>query len=1130
MKGDYLVMQILEKIVRNGETVGYMVDMGYGAAMPTEKRALYSEMYIRPLVESGYKYFDYDANNIEDANGNSISTHDSVDFDSVDMVEWSASVDEASNALSDAEASKYYTFKASNIYEFRKESSYQINTREELISYLERLESTFYGVSYVNDHRPINSFVNPEALFTIDELRKDRDVMRYFRIMNKRHKFRNFREYKELVDWLCEKGVLANSNPSMAEFLNAYYAWGPEGLKDKCTKVETKIAVDGMFMYNGDPLSEDPEGKGYYVACNRGKGIINAITDSSNRLYFLKEVVDTNNISTIFDFGRKRIAISGTNSLLAFRRMNFDGYEYAIVNGASYSDVSDRLYMSLMSEDNFMYTYKVAHNACMLILSTAGRGDNEFLFNNNFSIVSLMDSIHFPLDLIQSEKDYAIWNTAVIKAIQISNSKTVVAPYKSTTEYLMKDGINPIAAIDMAAHSIVKNEIGVAVNSRFEFNDKGSNLYNAIDLYNSDVPDYILKAFNLTADDIENSMETFIDLADVDDLRDRRAAMMRQELAPDQPGFDETFRDYMNKYDKARAELLKLQESLGTNKDDIHMDAIDYYTKVKFVYDCLHSGASVDYFGQGIIDDIGEDYLREVECIVSVIYAKYGKDVDANTAINAITNIDTSGLIDLSTLFESKNNADLGFKVDFAKYRKNRACDNAFVWTYCTRVFREISNAPVEKQRPYLMELVCLYNYDRGCAAWRKGDDNIRKLMHAVVEESIEKSDISDKPFSRWEPMSDWSMKKCAEGSIDYIAAKLFFMIIAGGVKSEPVDGKYIIPMEIHNGSVINVEVGTEVYDFLMTFDVNLHKRYITVYDYCKYEYNPNTDGAGTVNWCMVNVDVDPWHVRPKRGYSLKSYALLPNYYDDVALNNANGEGFYQIACENKEIVISPLINTFRDVSLLDIGRTEWQTDRIDQQNWELEDFLSSIGDPGFTEWIFSYTKRWALERKRAESLGKKLVSIPLKQDIVYASMAPAFCEEVPPTTAVYSDDASIDNKACQSVTTVHKTSWRDFIDNNTNLIDARQTTIREVNTDDYDINRIHENSDIIFGRYKAPVDIIVTGNYLNFMTESGLKRLAVSRLTSNDISQFAIDEIILPFGENKYYIHAINGDYILEV
>ena len=1104
-------MRVLNKIVDNGTIVGYQIEDGT-FTLPMCKKALYLDMYINPLIQAGYKYYGYDADMIEDPDGTPISEHTAIDRSEVDELEWAASIDMASSsALSDAEASKYYTYKEETAIKFKTEDSYAINTREEFIAYLNQIETTFFGVNYVADNRPINSFVNPNALFTVDELIEHPEYKRYFDIMTKRHRIRNYGTYLNLIDWLCEQGVLATNTPTMAEFLAAYYAWGPEGLKDKCVDMKTKLNVDGIFQFMKDPLSSQSAES--YVFGNRNEKV--AIIDSSNGLHFLKVHENYCDITDVSDFKRARVILSSNNQLLSVRRSDNVGKKYQAVGGALYSDVSDRLYITLISESGYTYCYKVAHDKIKLGLAHSDSNGAVYSSSVNFLLASVFPGVVLPIDVINNSVDYYLWNLAVIKSIELIQAKSVKAPVGSTAEYMLNDGMNPIAVIDMISHSINVNK-DFTSNKRYALSSNDDDICNALEFYLQDIPDYILSAFNITEEDLENGVESFLELADVDDLRDRREQMMEQKILPGQAGFDDTFKDYFAKYAKDQAMVNQVAQLVGRAAKKY--DAVDYYTKLKFVYDCLHGSISVDNFGDGILEDLGASYLLSAECILSVIYAEYGNDVTKEQAEQAILTMDTSNLIDINKIFRVRDNAYKGYMVDFAKYRETRACENTWVWAYCTKVFREISNAPIEQQRPYLMELVVLEN--------KKPDLITRQLMTKCVEDAIQNMGFDEKPYSSYSDLKEWNEKKCAMSSCEWIAAQLFFYIYAGGVKGEPVNGAYNIEMNLYDTRNLKISIPVGVYDFVKRFNVDTHKRYITVYDYCKYEYNPNTI-CGTFNFCLVNASVDPWHVKPRKGYTIKSYALLPNYYDEKALDNANGAGYYLSACNTREIVVSPLKGLYRNsfIPTSEISETMMYEDEVRACN-EPSDLYTFL-DTSQYEYIFAYVRRWAMERKKARAMGKKLVSIPLKQDIVYAPLAYSYCTEVPSTVPVYSTDENLNDYDCQKVAEVHAISWRQFVDN-TMAIETKQITVKEFSVNDITLQGAIAISDILSGEYQSDIPITITGNYINVKGDTIL-RIVVSRLTEEQIRQFIDGGILRRVSAGKYFIRAINGDFILE-
>lgn len=1105
-------MNILKKIVDNGTIVGYQVEDGT-FILPMCKKALYLELYIEPLIEAGYKYYGYDADKIEDPNGIPISEHEEMSFEEVDDVEWFASVNLAdSSALTDAEAAKYYTFREESAIKFRQEESYEINTREELIQYLNELNRMLFQTTFSTDNRPLNSFVNPDALFTIEELDSSPEVKRYFNIILKRHQFRNYGAYQYLVQWLYDKGVLATLTPSTSEFLNAYYAWGPEGLKDKCINYEMKLNVDGVFTFIKDPLINTSAMT--YVTENRDAKV--TIVDARENINFLKIHENMSQISDVKDFGRSRIIVNSNDTLLGIRRMQNTGRKYTAIGRTLVSDVSDRAYFTIIAENGYTYTYKVSHNKLKIGLAYVSTNQEIYSSTNNFGLASVVPTVTIPIDAVENNTDYYLWNLAIIKSAQLIQAKTKKAPVSSTTEFLLKDGVNPIATVDMMANSIAKNP-GYTINRKYSLEVKGDELTAALDAYLRDIPDYILKAYNLTEDDLDEGITSFLELADVDDLKDRREAMMSMRIGPNDPGFDPTYQDYKSKMGKKNAEFNEARVLL--NVGERMLDAVDYYTKLKFVHDCIHGKLSVNNFGEGLMNDMGASYRVSAECILSVIYAEFGNTPDRDTAVDFILNIESSDLIDINKIFRLRDQALKGYLADFGQYRATRANQNAWIWAYCTKVFREISNAPISQQRPYLMELVVLEN--------NKTDMPTRTLMTACVTESMEKYGFDEKAFDEDGPLAGCSEKSTAMKSADWIAAKLFFFIYAGGIKTEPVNGVYTIPMNVQDDKVLNIDVPEAVVNFVKSFNKETHKRYITVFDFCKYEYNPNTK-EGTFNICLVNADVDPWHVKPKQGYKIKSYNLLSNYYEQTTLDGANGNGWYLQNYNNGGIVVEPLKTVYKSKFIPEspIEETLMYEDMCKSATTVdgLEEFLYYDQ----FEYIFAYVKRWALARKQANAMGKKLISIPLKQDIVYAPFAYSFCEELPPQEPVYSDDYSFDDKMAQSSADINIISWQNFADRaiGTSL---KQTSIKEFSIRDIDLNDIGNIQDIISGDYSAEVPVVITGNYINVRDES-IIRVAASRLTQNQLAQFIEAGILRQITPNKYFIRAINGDYILEV
>ena len=543
-------MKIINAIKDNGNIVGYRVEDGT-FVLPLCKKAFFLEMYIQPLREAGYKYFGYDADMIEDAEGNSITQLPSVELSDMDDMEWAASINLADQtALTDAEASRYYSYRETSVITFRREDSYEINTGEELVAYLLGIERVLYSTSFSMDNRPLNYFVNPDALFTIKELNESPDVRRYFGIILKRHHFKNYKAYQNLVKWLCDRGVLKTDNPSTAEFLTAFYAWGPEGINENCTDFKTKLAVDGEFNFMKDTLYNNNAEA--YLSANRVSKV--GIIDGNNVIHFLHEHQQTDNIGDANEFGRSRIALNNNDILLKLRRREPTGMKYVAVSDAMVSDVSDRIYFTLITDDGFSYTYKVAHNKIKIGLTHASTTSEVYGSYDNFGFASVTPSFVIPFDSVRSNDEYYLWNLAVLKSAQLIDKKSKKPPYKSTTEYLLNDGVNPIGVVDMMAHAITKDG-SFRTNQRYTINNKLDDLTDAVEIYTSDIPDYILKAYQIAPEDITDGMLSLLELADVDDLQDRREDMLAMKIGPNDPGYDPTYKDFSTKAGRENADL-----------------------------------------------------------------------------------------------------------------------------------------------------------------------------------------------------------------------------------------------------------------------------------------------------------------------------------------------------------------------------------------------------------------------------------------------------------------------------------------------------------------------------------------------------------------------------------------------
>lgn len=1155
-------MNIVNKIVRGNDVVGYRID-DEGLLICMCNRCLYVESYLTKLVAEGYQYYSYDANDIIDPNGNPITQLPEIDFNSFDdgqMLEWGAS--EEATPLTDVQASRYYSYRDTSTLSFKQEESYEINTREELIAYLNSIKRAITNASFCVDNRPLNSFVNPDALFKLEEL-DNGDILGYFDIIVKRHHFKDYNGYLWLIDYLYNKGVLNNKKPTVSEFLSAYYAWGPEGLNCKCIDFKLKLAVDGSFVFASDPLMTNSSGQTF----TSNRVMHSGIVDLMNNIRYIRETINLNTINDAADFGRNILAIEDKSLIDKIKLRNREALsktpspkKYSVVDYMQIADISDRLYFTLINDNGFRYIYKVSHDKIKIGLADTDTNQTNYIAYNNFGFATIIHGITIPLTAVRSDDDYFLWNVATLKAVTEMNKKRKDVPYKSTSEFLLDDGVSPISVINKMAKS-------ADLSHAYDFNSPMAYMVDALSAYCGEIDDDILKAFMIDPRDLEYGIESFIEMADVDDLLDRRDKMMSSQINPNDDGYDPTFRDANSKHGRMEMQMDEAMRSYGHRTAE---DAIDFYTKVKFVHDCLEGLITLNNFNVGKKLDGVDSYVEIVNIILSVVYAECGDNPNRDQAKNVILNI--SDYIDTDVSIPNRDNAWKGYMIDFAEHRRDRASETCTYWMYCTKVFRELANAPVEDQRHYMMEVVVLGCGDKNDSPAFSGDLELRRSMRDIVHESLQNAKLSTKKFYGSTGWSDWNQAKIAEASEYYVAAKLFFHILGGGVKTDPVDGYYIVPMVVQDGISVDIKVPVADYNKVKQFNVKAHKRYISLYDFCWYEYDTATYD-GNARFYLVNASVDPWHVKPKLGYTIKSYPFMLNYYKASTIDSSYGDGYYQSQCNNGVIIshtnkaletldwdefipsipcASAAERTHQVPNSVEMAYKTYNSDiRARMKNaealkakgtysdkqlldeyeeclYDVECYYGLMADQKY-EPVYAYVLRWSICKKIARLTGKNLVTMPMKQDICWNAIANHYFDDqhLPSTVATFSEVKPV--LTVKNDTNVEALRWSN---DTANFGGYLTTSAAKYNIERFTANYINDGnidilSDIISGSRKPAVLAAVSGNFIVIPSTNG--KYLVTQLTDDDLQYLIGVGIAYEISTGKYFIDAMNGNFIME-
>ena len=953
-------MQILKQVTKEGKVVGVELDMdGYICPFPT--KGLYNEQILVGLIDSGYKFFDYHGD-IEMPNGQDLTSLDSVDlstYNKEDIAGFEGMLMTAEmEALTDTEASKYYSYRSTmQKIELPREESYEINTREEFEQYIAKQQIMIASIGYSSDNRPINSFVHPDALYSMEELVQDKNGNIYSKlnILAHRRRFKDYQSYQKVVKFLKDKGVLNVDNPTAGQFLDAYYTWGPDGIKGDLINRKFKQGIDGEFRTPDDNLPSSGD-KMNHIAANRTK--VPFILNTDAELRHLDSVVSLNGILQVDEFGRDRLAITRDNLFIEAKRRDNKGYKYSL-GYAQKSIVTDRLYFTYIV-NGFKYIYKASVQGCALFIASSTSAVWSSLIG--YSIASNFGNVNIPLDEVSTIDNYLLWNVCINEAASYVKDRTVNPPVKSSYDLLMDVGMTPISAVRYIACHVLENNM---YNSNSQIKDMYDGLsLECVDKFYQPVPDYIYDAFMLNEEDVV-SVRDFIDMADVDGLIDRRDKMILGELVPGMPGYDKTFITD------------KKQRELQTN----NTDALQYYNNMKFVIDCIDGAVSIDAFGDGLLKDEGSGTKISADIFMSIIYAELGMKPDLSAAIKLLRTLNETRTLDTSKLFRTRDHAYNGFLIDYSRARKCKAhAVNTWAWAYISKVYRELGNKPIDKFRPYLLELIILQNDNKGM--------KFRNGIISCIKDAIDKADIFPKESiitDTKDPDYGITYYDMATNMLDDVASKLFFKIL--GKKGYTVDGTdYVYNIKFDLEHFIDVRIPEPVVKLCQSIvkDRESHVRYITVFDACEREFSHYARGGGSFSLHIVNADITPWSISPRKGFKVNTYSLLPSYYKRSALVDKFGEAWYNTAASSGAISQIPLSEMLPRLELPSFSFDEQHIMNQDLKAMkEYTDFDSCLLF-GLQEQVSYYVKRWSLACKMASERGMIVEHMPMKQDIAY--------------------------------------------------------------------------------------------------------------------------------------------------
>ena len=987
---------------------------------------LYLEQNIKDLIEAGYTFYDYDPTHIKLPSGESIMSLPELPLDVNIETEIRFSRSGLTQLLSDAQASRYYSNSnttLSSIDFVKYPGPFLINTREELMAYVDKMELAMLRNPAKVEVRPFNTLVNPDIWFTPVEIFTEHSTL-YRRICGLR-KWGSYEHLLRTVQFFIDQGLMTADDINMRSILRAWYAYGPDLIKGQYTESHISLNVDGSF-FSHDALNsiaiETKDGKQEISICgvNRRASFGAYNTRTGKLVSWTGEEVDADSLLSLSRGTRYPIYMADAN----FNRLKMSSVDSEVIpTRLTVADATDRFYCSI-AYDGCTYKFKADPYRLQLNYSSY----DNLCFDVPFLIATLNTSSVLPLAEVDNYDKYRKLLTAQLYTLHYTKNNTVEPESKSNSTYLNQLHLTPTGVVKKYANR-KSTESVVGDLARHWADYKG--VSEALALYTQPIPDNVLTALGVTE---QVTKEEFLRVADIDSYAQWLSEANEDNNVTPPPTF---IADKSTKQEAA-ANILKMENNGYID------EPYNYYYKIKLVQDALSGLADYGCLEEGKRMDSEIVSLDGAMVLYATINALIGTNCTYEEFCETLAHLENR--VDFRLLYRKREAAAVGYIRDFATDAEASCSRNTFYWCYVTKVFRELSNRPVMEQRPYLLEMLVFSKVN-------KVDNYIREAFMTIAENALEDKVIVpdlnyDYPFET-EGNTITDAVKLSKKFAGYFASRLMFNCIIG-VKSGriPKGQDYVETGCLFGDIEVTFTVPTAIVDVLNTVDIEAHRKYAPVHFYCTYDIAEGAE-LGASQFACVNAEITPWSVKALPGYQIKSYPFMYNYYDAGTLIQSFGEERVNALVSMKSKIADsimaktkPEYRTVKEMNALgkmvpveklcapeaSLQGDLTLSDEIAKHAATGTDFDVILQDAYINESVAAYVKRWTVEKQNAANQGKTLLSIPLKQDVLYKEIGNSLGFEVYDETVLTDDSSMRANFLAEDVIVLPNTTGSQFI------------------------------------------------------------------------------------------------------
>lgn len=642
-------MLITDKLVLPNGDICYEIDDD-GFKQLVLLRALYDKYTLDGLIKEGYSFVDYHGNiitptgeRLQDREAKPVTLSD---FEYQNLLDFADDI-----ALSEAEAVVYFTRDTTLKTITLKEATVpQIKTREQFVAYLQQLNRMSGYVNLaIEDHRPINAIVAREALFSIEEVIQNQDTKKLLEVLSERKKIRSKQGYDNLIKFLVNEGVLRSSTPTRLEFLDAYTAWGVDGIKTPVVERKQLESSAGTIF----EATSQTMGK----AVNRTAEL--CLLDKSGTIFSSMGKIDFTGVD---NFKRELFYPYTENTYWDLYKSRDQWFSDFKPINCTVPLITPRIAMTLIDDDGVLYEARIeVDNTCIIT-------NRQCITSAPGFRVKLIDDCLYPLSLFKSANEFKVYNMILTAITAAVKARTVECPVSSSYEMCLKEGVSPEAALHYLCREVMTNGMNVDLRGDMDYMD-------AWELYSTQ-----------GAPEIRGSSTTF---------------NLQQKYNPDSLPYNNVD-DLLDIFNAAQEEKTV---SGGLSLENL----LQPIERMNFAKRLRTGELSISELGLGLYLDSELDKQQLIRYLKLVMDTVGGYDESSiNATYNALSTIlKDRTIFDMNDIIHERNNAHIGYLKDRAYLNRDRARQSTSA-VFVENVFREMANLPTEEQRHFACECLVL--------------------------------------------------------------------------------------------------------------------------------------------------------------------------------------------------------------------------------------------------------------------------------------------------------------------------------------------------------------------------------------------------------------------------------------